>query len=179
MTLTPAFCSRCGAPLAPRALDHDDRPRLACSADGCGYVFYDNPTPVVAAVVEHEGDVLLVQNQGWPDTWFGLVTGFLERGESPTEGALRELSEELGLEGEVVGLIGAYSFPMMNQVIIAYHVRARGVVALGPELAAYKRVAPHKLRPWPMGTGEAVRDWLAARAQAAQAARGLGEGGAE
>ena len=31
------------------------------------------------------------------------------------------------------------------------------------ELADYKRVPPEKLRPWPMGTGQAVTDWLAAR----------------
>ena len=54
---------------------------------------------------------------------------------------------------------------MMNQVIVAYHVRATGTITLGDELADYKRVAPDNLRPWPLGTGEAVRDWLAARTQ--------------
>jgi hypothetical protein len=51
----------------------------------------------------------------------------------------------------------------MNQVIMAYHVRAEGTIILGEELADYKHVLPALLRPWPMGTGEAVRDWLAAR----------------
>jgi hypothetical protein len=30
-----------------------------------------------------------------------------------------------------------------------------------------KAVPADKLRPWPLGTGEAVRDWLAARAASA------------
>ena len=51
----------------------------------------------------------------------------------------------------------------MNQVIVAYHVCAEGTITLGEELADYKRVPPEKLRPWPMGTGQAVSDWLAAR----------------
>jgi len=56
-----------------------------------------------------------------------------------------------------------YSFFKMNQVIMAYHVRAEGAITLGDELTDYKHVPPDALRPWPMGTGEAVRDWLAAR----------------
>jgi NADH pyrophosphatase NudC (nudix superfamily) len=156
------FCPSCAAPLRPRQLD--DRERLVCSADGCGYVFYDNPAPVVAALVEHGETVLLVRNKGWPEKWYGLVSGFLEKGESPEQGVLRELKEELGLHGEIVSLIGAYPFPEMNQVILAYHVRAHGEIAIGEELAGVKAVPPDKLRPWPLGTGRAVRDWLARRA---------------
>jgi ADP-ribose pyrophosphatase YjhB (NUDIX family) len=126
-------------------------------------VFWDNPLPVVAGLVEHEGKVILIQNKGWPESWFGLVTGFLERGETPEAAVLRELKEELSLDGEVVRLIGVYDFSMRNEVIVAYHVRARGSIALGEELAAYKAVEPDALKPWPFGTGHAVRDWLAAR----------------
>lgn len=137
--------------------------RLACPDEQCGFVFYDNPLPVVAAIVEHEGEVLLVRQRGWPEKWFGLVTGFLEKGETPEAGVLREVSEELGLRGEVVSLIGVYAFEQRNEVIMAYHVRAHGEVRLGAELEGYKRVPKEKLRPWPFGTGHAVRDWLASR----------------
>ena len=94
---------------------------------------------------------------------FGLMTGFLERGESPEEGVLRELREELGVEGTIVRLIGVYPFAMRNEVIIAFHVIARGEITRGDEIAEIKRVAPEKLRAWEFGTGLAVRDWLAAR----------------
>jgi hypothetical protein len=57
--------------------------------------------------------------------------------------------------------VGPYSFPERNELIVAYHVVAQGEILLGDELAGYKRVDPDKLRPWPMGTGHAVRDWLA------------------
>ena len=36
-------------------------------------------------------------DHGWPEKWFGLVSGFLERGETPEEGMRRELAEELAL----------------------------------------------------------------------------------
>ena len=157
------FCPSCAAPLLPKK--SDGRVRLCCDADGCEYVFYDNPTPVVAALIEHGGTVLLVRNKEWPEKWYGLVTGFLEKDESPEEGVLREVREELGLRGEVMSLIGAYPFPEMNQVIIAYHVRAYGEIQTNDEIAGVKAVPPDKLRPWPLGTGLAVRDWLARRAE--------------
>lgn len=155
-------CLRCGAALVGK--DDGGRARLGCPADGCGYVFYDNPLPVVAALVEHEQGVLLVRGVGWPEKLFGLVTGFLERGETPEQGVLREVREETTLDGELVGPIGTYAFLPRNELILAYHVRARGEVRLSDELTAYKLIDPAKLRPWPFGTGEAVRDWLARRA---------------
>lgn len=154
-------CLRCGSTLVERTLD--SRPRLVCPAEGCGFVFYDNPSPVVAAIVEHQGDILLVRQPGWPAGWYGLVTGFLERGETPEAGVLRELDEELGLRGEVASLVGVYAFEQKNELIVAYHVRAEGEIRLGEELEAYKRIPIGKLRPWPFGTGLAVRDWLARR----------------
>ncbi|HYE00341.1 MAG TPA: NUDIX domain-containing protein [Alphaproteobacteria bacterium] len=158
----PRFCRDCGAPLAATADG-----RLACTA--CGRRDYDSPIPVVAGIVEHEGSVLLVRARGWPEDWFGLVTGFLERGEAPDEGIRREVREELGLEPGPATLIGAYPFPEMNQVVIAYHLTAAGTVALSDELAACKPIPVHKLRPWPFATGRAVADWLARRGAAAGA----------
>ena len=43
---------------------------------------------------------------------------------------LREVREELGLNGRVVEMVGAYAFPAMNQVILAYHVAAEGEIEL-------------------------------------------------
>jgi NAD+ diphosphatase len=157
------FCPRCARPLLLR--EEAGRSRAACPEADCGFVFYDNPLPVVAGLVEHEGRVLLVRNRGWPEKWFGLMAGFLERGETPTEGVLRELKEELGLEGQVVRLIGAYAFPERNEVILAYHLRAQGPLALGAEIAEVRAIAPERLRAWSFGTGQAVTDWLAARVQ--------------
>jgi NADH pyrophosphatase NudC (nudix superfamily) len=43
-----------------------------------------------------------------PETWFGIVAGFLEKGETPEQAVLREVEEELGLKGEIVEYIGYY-----------------------------------------------------------------------
>ncbi len=155
------FCLRCGAPLVVE--ERAGRARPLCRAAGCGFVHWGNPTPVVAAVVEHDDGVVLVRAKGWPERLFGLVTGFLEADESPEEGVLREVREELGLHGRVASLIGVYAFPQRNELLVAFHVRASGVVELGEELIGHRLIPPDKLRPWPFGTGLAVRDWLARR----------------
>lgn len=157
----PKYCPRCRANLKVQVLGGRDR--LACPDPTCRFVFWDNPTPVVAAVVERDGEVVLVRNRGWPEKIFGLVAGFLERDESPEDGVLREVREEIGLDAHSPSLIGVYSFPEMHQVILAFHVIAEGRVVLGEELAAYRSVPVATLRPWPFGTGLAVKDWLESR----------------
>ena len=155
------YCLQCGDELSARNINGRDY--LACSTKDCAYVFWDNPLPVVAAVVEHEGNVLLARNKAWPPKMFGLVTGFLEKGESPDDAVLREVEEELGLEAKLLAMIGVYTFLEQNQIIIAYHVVAKGDIKMGEELAEVISVAPCNLRPWPFGTGHAVRDWLEKR----------------
>lgn len=157
------FCPSCTAPLVERAVQGEAR--RVCSAD-CGFVHYDNPTPVIAAIVEHEGKVVMAHNRDWPAalrSFYGLITGFLERKESPEQCALREVKEELDLDATHATLIGAYPFEQMNQVIIAYHVVATGTITLNEELDEYVHVPLHECKVWPSGTGLALRDWLRAR----------------
>jgi NADH pyrophosphatase NudC (nudix superfamily) len=155
------ICPECGGKLETAEVAGRQRQRCV----SCDFVHWDNPVPVVAGIVEHEGDVILVRSKGWPEKWHGLVAGFLEKGESAEQGMLREVREELGLEAKIVGFVGIYPFFEKNQIIIAYHLTAAGTITLGDELAGMKRVPPGKLKPWAMGTGQAVRDWLESRGE--------------
>ena len=155
------FCPICRSDLV--TVEIDGKPRKKCGSQECDFIFWNNPVPVVAAIVELGGDVILVRNKGWPEKMFGLVTGFLEEGETPDEAIIREVKEELDLKGRIEGFIGYYSFFQMNQLILAFHVRAEGRILLGEELAEFKAVAPERLRPWKFGTGYAVMDWLEKR----------------
>ena len=150
------FCPQCAVPLA--AGMHGGAERFACPA--CDFVHWDNPVPVVAAIVEHEGGVILARNKDWPEKMFGLITGFLEKDETPEAGVAREVKEELGLDATAIHFVGLYPFARRNELLIAYHVPAAGEVVLNEELAAYKRIVPEKLRPWDFGTGLALADWL-------------------
>lgn len=158
------FCPVCATPLARRVAA--ERERSACPA--CDWVHWDNPAPVVAAVIEYEGRVLLARNAAWPEKMFALVTGFLERDESPQAAVAREVKEETNLETRSAQLIGVYEFARKNELIIAYHVLAQGEIRLSAELADYRLIEPARLRPWPAGTGLALADWMRARGLAVQ-----------
>jgi NAD+ diphosphatase len=158
------YCPRCATPLVrgPQA----GRERLFCAS--CGWVHWNNPTPVVAAVIEYEGKVLLARNAAWPEKMFALVAGFLEREETPQQAVAREVLEETGLAVTSAHLIGVYEFQRRNEVIIAFHTPAEGTIALGEELAEVKLLEPAQVRPWPLGTGLAVADWMRARGLAVE-----------
>ena len=153
------YCPRCGKNIIKSTVDGKEV--LRCASDSCGYVFWDNPVPVVAPVIEMDGNVLLARNKQWPEKMFGLITGFLEKGETPETAVKREVKEELGLDSEIIELIDIYSFFEQNQLIIAYYLSVTGAIQIGDELAEIKMIPVHKLKPWPFGTGHAVRDWLA------------------
>ena len=157
------YCSHCATELAPIVLleDSGDKERLRCPA--CGFTHWNNPTPVLAAIVEVNGQVLLARNALWPSKMFALITGFMEAGESPQEGIAREVKEETNLNVISSRIVGAYEFLRMNQVIIAYHVVAEGQVRLSPELVDYRFYELHELKCWPAGTGYALADWLRSR----------------
>jgi NAD+ diphosphatase len=159
------YCPRCAKPLVERAdPSHEGgRVRMACPDPERHYVHWDNPLPVVAAIVEYEGRVLLARNAAWPEGMFALITGFLESGETPEEGIAREVREETSLVADSVKLVGVYEFMRKNELIIAYHVKASGTIALSPELLEYRLVEPAKLRPWRAGTGHAVAQWMRER----------------
>jgi len=155
------YCPLCGKSLTKTTMD--EKAVLCCASNNCGYVFWDNPVPVVAAIVEMDGKVILARNKEWPGKMFGLITGFLEKGEALETAVKREVKEELGLDSEIKELVGVYSFFERNQLIVAYHLSATGEIKLGDELAEVKSIPIDKLKPWPFGTGHAVRDWLERR----------------
>lgn len=154
------YCPACATPLASvtKLEEGAEKTRLRCLS--CHWVHWNNPTPVLAAVVEYRGQILLARNAAWQDKFYALITGFMEAGEKPHEGIGREIKEETNLEVLALQLIGVYDFQRRNQVIIAYHARCEGEVQLSPELVDYKLYAPDLVRCWPSGTGFALADWL-------------------
>jgi len=146
------FCPSCGSPLSwvPQMEDGGEKLRLRCTQ--CDFTHWNNPTPVLAGIVQVGDQILLARNAAWTGRKFALITGFMEAGESPEDGIAREIAEETNLQVSALKLIGAYDFQRMNQVIIAYHAVASGTVKLSPEF--------DELVCWPAGTGYALGDWL-------------------
>ncbi|NMG34770.1 NUDIX domain-containing protein [Azoarcus sp. TTM-91] len=157
------FCPQCATPLAPRQVD--ELQRLACPAPGCGFVHWDNPTPVVLGLVETEAGFILARNALWPPEVFSLISGFIEREETPEQTILRETREELGLAASRADFIGHYTLEKRNQLIIAYALRASGVPQPNHELAELRLLSRAELAGYDFGrlalSARIVGDWLA------------------
>ena len=160
------FCPTCATPLQLLSQLEDGGPKERLRCPACNWTHWNNPTPVLAAIIEladRDGQVLLARNAAWPGKTFALITGFMEAGESPEDGIAREVLEETSLKVDSLKLVGAYEFLRMNQVIVAYHAVARGDIVLSPELVEYRLYRPEDIKCWRAGTGFAVADWLTGR----------------
>jgi ADP-ribose pyrophosphatase YjhB (NUDIX family) len=117
------FCSDCGArQITLRIPEGDTLPRFVC--DVCGTIHYQNPKIVVGCLPEWEDQVLLCRRAIEPR--YGLWTlpaGFLENGETLTDGALRETLEEANARVEAGELYTVISLPQVNQVYMMFRAR--------------------------------------------------------
>ncbi len=143
------FCPKCRNKLQIEIIDSIDR--YACSDIQCDFVNWDNPIPVVAGIVKFNGKYVLARNSVWEEGMFSMLTGFLERHELPEKSIAREVEEELGLLSKEIKFIGHFSFNKLNQLIIAYHIEAQGVLELSPELAEVKYVTEYELQEYDFG----------------------------
>lgn len=119
------YCPHCGKAMG-RARE-EGMLRDFCAA--CMRFFYDNPLPVVSALVVTDRRLLLVRrgNRPYRGRWC-LPIGFAEVGESIEDATLRELREEAGIEGRVTGLVDVDSVRSRyygDLIVVTFEVEAR------------------------------------------------------
>jgi NADH pyrophosphatase NudC (nudix superfamily) len=155
------YCPQCREKLRSREIGGAER--LVCSSPACQFVHWNNPTPVVAALVELDGNYILGRNSDWPADLFSMFTGFLEPGEAPERGIIREVEEELGLAAKRTHLIGHFPLARLNQLIIAFAVEVHGELKLNGEIVEVRMVTPAELAGFDFGpltlTREVVGQW--------------------
>jgi ADP-ribose pyrophosphatase YjhB (NUDIX family) len=75
----------------------------------CNQTFYRNSKPTASVIIVKDGKVLLPTRAKEPYKGaLDVVGGFLEFGEHPIDGAIREVKEETGLDVELVRMLGIY-----------------------------------------------------------------------
>ena len=152
------FCVKCGKALIPKIIDK--RERLCCQDNSCGFIYWNNPIPVVGIVVETEEGIVLAHNKLAPQHIFSIITGFLESNESPDIAAQREMKEELGLDAIKTNFLGVFPFAKANQIVIAYHIVAKGTIQLNEELDEFKIIQKTDLLSYKKRNQFEVQEWL-------------------
>lgn len=154
------FCSVCGAAVALRIPDNDNRPRFVC--ERCQAIHYQNPKIVVGCVPVYDGRVLLCRRAIEPRKgYWTLPAGFLENGEACSDGARRETREEACADVVDLQLYTLFDLPHISQVYMFYRaevVEGRfgvGAESLDAELFGLDRI------PWDALAFPVVADTLA------------------
>jgi len=98
----------------------------------------------VSALIFDEGRVLLARRRDID--WWNLPGGGMEAGETVEEAICREVREETGLEIEVERLIGVYSKPQKQEVVLSFlcHVTG-GTLCVTEESRECRYFAPDDL----------------------------------
>src|SRR5215207_11556630 len=116
-------CKNCGAAVVYRVPDDGDtHQRAVCPA--CDTIHYENPLNVVGTVPYFGEHVLLCKRNIEPrrGKWT-LPAGFMELGETTSQGAARETDEEAGAQYEMLGLFTVMNVVSVGQVHMYYRAR--------------------------------------------------------
>ena len=111
----------------------DNMERSVCVS--CGFVDYQNPKIVVGSVAVWDGRILLCRRAIEPRKgYWTLPAGYMELGETPEDGALREAWEEARARLAIERLLAVYSVPRISQVQLIFRARLNTPDAsAGPE----------------------------------------------
>ncbi len=153
------YCKACGGE-APYSVPPDDnRERAICKV--CGTIHYENPLNVVGTVPAWNDKVLLCRRNIEPRYGFWtLPAGFMELGETTSEGALRETEEEAGARVDLLGLYAVLNVVAVGQVHLFYRANLRDTdFAPGPETIEARLFREDEV-PWEELAFRTVRETL-------------------
>jgi 8-oxo-dGTP diphosphatase len=155
------FCPRCGGRLETRSLKASEPERLVCCE--CGFVFYQEPKLVSAAIFELDGGIIFTQRA--IDPGYGKWTfpgGFVERGERAEAAAEREALEESGVQIQIMGIVGLYTYEHQVPAIVSSRCFGSPPMALDETMAV--KSFPRDGLPWSEmafpSTEHALKDYL-------------------
>ncbi|XP_047970372.1 nudix hydrolase 23, chloroplastic-like isoform X2 [Salvia hispanica] len=135
------FCQLCGGPTKHEVPDGEEKTRAICTR--CGKIAYENPKMVVGCLIEHENKILLCKRNIQPShgLWT-LPAGYMEIGESASEGAIRETWEEANAQVEILSPFVQLDIPLIGQTYVIFLAKLkRPHFAPGPESSECKLFA--------------------------------------
>jgi 8-oxo-dGTP diphosphatase len=111
------FCPLCGGKLGQKQIKAQEPDRLVCSR--CSFVYYLDPKVAAGTITLFENRIVLVKRGISPGYGKWVIPGgFVDRGETLEEAAVRETLEETSLQVRIKSLLNVYSYPG-NTVIVA------------------------------------------------------------
>ncbi len=86
----------------------------------CGNEMYPPVSTAVIVLIKKEQEILLVRARNFRGTFYGLVAGFLEAGETLEECVEREVLEETGLKIKNIRYFGNQPWPYPSGLMVGF-----------------------------------------------------------
>jgi ADP-ribose pyrophosphatase YjhB (NUDIX family) len=157
------FCPQCGGGLERRLMKAGEPQRLVCGV--CSFIFYLDPKVVAGTLFTIDGRVVLLRRGVEPalGKWV-FPGGYVDRGESVPDAAIRETKEEACLDVRLGAIVGVYSYAGSPNVIVVYTAEVvGGSLDAGDESLEAKTFDAAEI-PWDdlafHSTREALKDYL-------------------
>ena len=153
------FCPRCGGDLEKRIVKPTEPKRLVCL--NCSFIFYQDPKVVAGTIFTLDGRIVLLKRGVEPamGKWV-FPGGYVDRGESVHEAAIRETKEESQMDVKLGPLLNVYSYPRSPNIIVVYAAEAvGGELGAGDESVEARVFAPAEI-PWNDLAFDSTRDAL-------------------
>ncbi len=142
---THRFCGVCGTLMSRHATER----AMHCPA--CKHMTYPRINPVVITRVTRGREILLARRATGPTSFYSVVAGFVEAGETLEQAVAREILEEVGVQVRDIRYFASQPWSFPNNLMIAFTAEwaAGDVRPDGVEIAEAGWFAPELLPPIP------------------------------
>jgi len=153
------FCPRCGGSLDKKIVKTNEPRRLVCQA--CAFIFYQDPKVVAGTLFTLNGGIVLLKRGVEPalGKWV-FPGGYVDRGESVRDAAVRETKEESQLDVKLGPLLNVYSYPRSPNVIVVYTAEVIGGTLAAADESTDAAVFVSDDIPWTDLAFDSTRDAL-------------------
>lgn len=107
------YCPACGTPT-------EQRTDIMKKCPTCGYELYPPISTAIIVLVSRGDEILLVHARNFRGTFFGLVAGFLEAGETLEQCVRREVREETGLTIRNITYFDSQPWPYPSGLMVGF-----------------------------------------------------------
>lgn len=118
------FCGRCGTP----TLHKSDERALTCPS--CQTTVYPKISPAIIVAILCKDKILLARGANFRSSFYSLVAGYADIGESLEEAVIREVKEEVGLDVTNIRYYKSQPWPLSGSMMIGYIAEADDTQAI-------------------------------------------------
>jgi len=114
------YCGACGS----RTVMLDAGFLRRCTNAECGQQHFPRTDPAIIVMVTHGDRALLGRQAKWAETWYSVLAGFVEPGESLEQAVRREVKEEAGITVGDVRYDSSQPWPFPASLMIGFVAEA-------------------------------------------------------